>query len=184
MIKSVLHLAFPRDQVYDVLSNFGEYEQWFPGCTRSKVVASAGNRTDIATTVVGMKTVHMEVRFEEEPRELVRFNMTKGKDFKTYAGEHRLLDAANGLGTVIITEADVDAGALVPKFMLDIVVRRVLDEIGQRLAERVKVIFAGAATAGSRRVEPKRRRRRILQIVNTPAGTRIWYMGKVYGGKP
>jgi ribosome-associated toxin RatA of RatAB toxin-antitoxin module len=184
MIKSVLHLAYPRDQVYDVLTNFGEYEKWFPGCTRSKVVASQGNLTDIETTVVGMKTVHMEVRFEEERGELVRFNMTKGRDFKTYAGEHRLLDAANGQGTVIITEADVDAGALVPRFMLDIVVRRVLEEIGQGLSERLKTTNAREATAGSRRLEPKRRRRRILQIANTPTGTRIWYMGKVYAGKP
>ena len=28
MIKSVLHLAHPRDQVYDVLANFGEYQHW------------------------------------------------------------------------------------------------------------------------------------------------------------
>src|SRR5262245_53521045 len=180
MIKSVLHLAHPRDQVYDVLANFGEYQHWFPGCTRSKVVASDGNRTDIATTVGGMKTVHMEVRFEEEPCERIRFNMTKGKDFKTYAGEHRLLDAANGQGTVIITEVDMDAGALVPRFMLDHVVRRALDEIGQCLDARVKTAFAGEASRSARRAESRKKRRRILQIANTANGTRIWYMGKVY----
>jgi ribosome-associated toxin RatA of RatAB toxin-antitoxin module len=183
MIKSVLHLGFPRDEVYDVFTNFAEYQHWFPGCTRSAVVANEGSRTDLEVTVEGLKTVHMEVRFEEEPCDLVRFNMTKGKDFKTYAGEHRLLDAANGQGTVIISEVEVDAGSLIPKFMMDAAVRRALDIIGQRLNERIKANFAGGASAGSRRTETRKKRRRILQIANTPVGTRIWYLGKVYGGK-
>lgn len=183
MIKSVIHIGFPREHVYDVLSNFAAYREWLPGCTRSVIVASEGRMTDVDTTVEGMKNVTMEVRFEEDPGERVRFHMTKGTDLKTYFGEHRLLDAANGNGTVVVTEVEMDAGAMIPKFVWDRLARSVVEEMGAALGERVKAFSTGAVAGRSNRGEPKTRRRRILQIANTLSGPRIWYLGKVYRPK-
>jgi ribosome-associated toxin RatA of RatAB toxin-antitoxin module len=181
MNKAVVNVAYPRELVYRILTDYAAYTEWLPGCRSSKILSSEGSRTDIETVVEGMKTLTMELRFEVQPLESLRFVMTKGKELKSYSGEYRLMDAANGKGSVIITEVEMDAGAMVPKFMMDRMVRKVLDDMGKALQERVKACSAMAvAETSKQQTKTPTRRRRILQIASTASGPRIWYLGKIY----
>jgi ribosome-associated toxin RatA of RatAB toxin-antitoxin module len=180
MTKSVLNLAYPRELIYKILSDYAAYQEWLPGCRSSKILNENGSTTDVETVVEGMKTLTMELRFESSPHDVLRFSMLKCKELKAYSGEYRLMDAANNKGTVVICEVEMDAGAMVPKFMMDRMIRKVLEEMGQALQVRVKAFSALAVSSGPKKSDDKKRRRRILQIANTPSGPRIWYVGKVY----
>jgi len=184
MIKSVINVEASREQVYSVLVDYDGWTSWVPGCRTCTITSSNGNRTEADLVLSGMKTIALSMRFEAEENQSLRFELTKSKDLKSYAGVYRLMDAASGSGAVVITELEMDAGAMVPKFMLDKVVRKSLDDMGKALQARVKskaaaAPVAAAAPAGAP-AERKKRARRILQISRIKAGYRVWYMGKVY----
>jgi hypothetical protein len=65
------------------------------------------------------------------------------------------MDSADGGGTVMIAELEIDAGAMAPKFLVDRMVKKALDETGNALKKYVKSMPAQqraperAAQAGS-----------------------------------
>lgn len=178
MIQSVLHLPYRRDDVYAVLSDFANYRLWLPGCTVSNVLSASGDQTLLELTTDGLKL--MEMRFEVEAGRSVRFTMVKGRELKTYAGLHRLEDSSDGKGTVVFNEVEVDAGVLVPRFLVDRIGHHILDEMGRSLGERVHATADGGRAAAARPLDIRREPRRILQVADTPEGRRIWYRGRVY----
>jgi ribosome-associated toxin RatA of RatAB toxin-antitoxin module len=187
MIKSVMNVEASREQVYSVLVDYDAWTAWVPGCQTCKITSSNGNRTEADLVLSGMKTISLSMRFEAEENQSLRFELTKSKDLKSYSGVYRLMDAASGSGAVVITELEMDAGAMAPKFMLDKLVRKSLDDMGKALQSRVKAKAAAAPVAAvparARAGAPtarKKRSRRILQISRTAAGYRVWYLGKVY----
>ena len=96
------------------------------------------------------------------------------------------MEAANGQGTVVISEINMDAGAMVPKFMADRIMRKALDDMGKALQSRIKSSPAAAAAPGAAAPAIKKgrkRSRRILQVSRMPSGTRIWYLGNVFERK-
>ena len=180
MTKSVLHVDAPREHVYRILSDYESLPQWLPGCRRCTVLAAEGNCTDVQLVIQNMKTVTMELRFEAEPGQYIRFALTKSKDIRGYSGEYRLMDAANDSGTVILNEVEMDAGALVPRFMMDRMVKSALEGMGKALqAQARKYARSGAHTIVTG-AAARKRKRRMLRIARTDAGTKIWYMGKVF----
>jgi carbon monoxide dehydrogenase subunit G len=185
MLKSVLNLDAPRDRVYTVLSGFDTYSQWVPGCKKCTILSASGNQTETELVLEGLKTLTVVLRFEGDPGQSLRFEMTKSTDLKAYSGEYRLMEAASGAGTVVISEINMDAGAMVPKFMADRIMRKSLDDMGKALQARIKASMAEAPVVMTPSAirKGRKRNRRILQISRTPAGTRIWYLGKVYEHK-
>jgi hypothetical protein len=99
------------------------------------------------------------------------------------------MDAADGKGTVVIAEMEIDAGAMVPKFMVDRIAKKSIDDTGNALKEYVKKVpsQAGAApkaAAPARAAEAKpRRARRIMQVIKTADGYRVWMNGETYNIK-
>jgi ribosome-associated toxin RatA of RatAB toxin-antitoxin module len=187
MIKSVINIQASREEVYSVLVDYNDWRSWVPGCQTCTITSSDGNRTEADLVLSGMKTISLSMRFEAQENQSLRFELTKSKDLKSYAGIYRLMDAASGGGAVVIAELEMDAGAMVPKFMLDKMVRKSLEDMGKALQGRVKAKAAAApVAAGAARARAgapaaqKKRARRILQISRTGAGYRVWYMGKIY----
>jgi len=183
MIKLVLNVDSPREVVYQILTDYAAYTSWLPGCRRCTIISSTGNQTDVETVIDGMKTITMQLRFEAELEQSVRFSLIKSKDLKAYSGEYRLMDAASGAGTVIITEIEMDAGAMVPKFMLQRLVHKVLEDTGKALQNRSREFATKAVTAKAPGTSSQKRRRRILKIARTAEGSRIWYLGRMYEAK-
>lgn len=178
MISSVLHLAASRERVFAVLTDYGSYSSWIPWCSRSAVLNSIGNRTDAELVLTSMRTISVTVRFDANPHHSLRFEMLRSSHLKAYSGEYRLMPAASGEGTVVVSEIEIDAGATVPHFLLVRSVRRLLDELGVAIQSRLHLQPAiGPQTA----VPERKRNRRILQIARTSQGYRIWYLGRVYG---
>lgn len=181
MIKSVLNVNAARDVVFRILADYGAYASWVPGCARSTVLSTTGTRAETELVLEGMKTITVVLAFDATENQGVRFELVKSADLKNYRGEYRLMDAASGGGTVVIAEIEMDAGAMVPRFMVDRIVKKALEDMGKALHARVKsappqVEAAAAAGHGGH----KRKRRRVLQIANTPTGPRIWYVGRLY----
>jgi len=177
MSKAVTQIAAPRERVFATLSNYGEYPLWVPGCQRVTVLANSGNQTDLEIVQTAMKTVTAVLRFQADPPAGVRFEMIKGKDFKSYSGQHRLMVAAGG-GTVVMTEIEMDAGFMVPRFLLDDKIRQFLEEFGKGLQKRVAASATGLSTVAAQAQSAGRARmRRLLRITRTATGVRIWYLG-------
>jgi len=185
MIKAVLNVEAPREHVFAVLTDYSGYKQWLPGCEQSNVVSSSGDTADTDLVINSMKKMKMGLRFEAQPTQSLSFRMTSGKDMKSYLGSYRLMDAADGKGTVVIAEMEIDAGAMVPKFMVDRIAKKSIDDTGQALKAYIKKVPYQAGTAiavvPARAVELKpRRARRIMQVVKTADGYRVWIMGETY----
>jgi uncharacterized protein YndB with AHSA1/START domain len=184
MIKAVINVEAPRDQVFHVLTDYPQYKKWLPGCEKCDVTASTGNTADTEIVVNGMKKMKMGLRFEAQPTQLLSFRMLSSTDLKAYSGCYRLMDAADGKGTVVIAEMEIDAS--VPKFMLDRVAKKSMEETGNALRQYIRSVPVTAGTAPkavipSRPAESKpRRAKRILQVVRTPEGYSIWMMGETF----
>jgi uncharacterized protein YndB with AHSA1/START domain len=184
MIRTVINVEAPRDHVFHILTDYPKYKKWLPGCEKCDVTASTGNTTDTEIVVNGMKKMRMGLRFEAQPSQLLSFRMLASKDLKAYSGCYRLMDAADGKGTVVIAEMEVDAS--VPKFLLDRVVKKSIEETGNALRQYIGSIpfvpgtVFKAAAAGRPAESKPRRAKRILQVVRTPDGYSIWIMGETY----
>lgn len=178
MNKAVTKIPAPREQVFATLVKYTEYPLWVPGCRRLNVVASSGNQTDVEIVQAAMKTITAVLRFQADPPAGVRFEMIKGRDFKSYAGQHRLMEAAGG-GTVIMTEIEMDAGFMVPRFLLEDKIRQFLEEFGKGLEKRVAAAAQVSSTVATQAPAARRRIRRLLRITRTAAGMRIWHLGKI-----
>ena len=114
----------------------------------------------------------------------MNFRMTKGKDVKAYSGTYRLMDATDGKGTVLIAELEIDAGMMVPKFMVDRISKKMIDDTGNALRKhiegvRIPTAVAQAARSAAKAAAP-RRARRLLRITKTDAGYKIWLQGETY----
>ncbi len=184
MIKAVINIEAPRDHVYQILTDYPLYKKWLPGCEKCDVTATSGNTTDTNIVVNSMKKMKMGLRFEAQPTQLLNFRMVSGTDLKAYSGSYRLMDSADGKGTVVIAEMEIDAS--VPKFMLDRVAKKSIEETGNSLKQYARSVPVQAATsaraaAPSRPAEVRRRRaKRILQVLKTADGYSVWMMGETY----
>jgi carbon monoxide dehydrogenase subunit G len=186
MIKAVINLEAPREHVFAILTDYPQYKRWLPGCELSDVVSSTGSTTDTNIVINSMKKMQLGLRFEAQPTQSLNFRMTSGKDMKSYVGSYRLMDAADGKGTVVIAEMEIDAGAMVPKFMVDRIAKKSINDTGDALKGYVKkvpfqggVVPKAGAPARAEAGKP-RRARRIMQVVKTADGYRVWMMGETY----
>ncbi len=183
MIKAVINVEAPRDHVYAILTDYPQYKKWLPGCERSELVSSSAGTSDTQITINSMRKMTIGLRFEAQPTQSLNFRMTSGKDLKAYAGSYRLMDSADGRGTVVIAEMEIDAGAMVPKFMVDRIAKKSIEETGNALKQYAKSLPAKAGAA-ARPAAPsegrKRRARRIVRIVKTQSGYKVWMMGESY----
>src|SRR5581483_3390538 len=178
MIKAVINIDAPAPHVYKILTDFAGYKNWIPGCERCTVTSQAGNTTDADIVVNSMRKIEMGLRFEAQPPQALSFKMTRGKDLKAYSGTYRLMPAADGKGTVVIAELEIDAGFMVPKFMVDKISRKMMDDTGEALrkhatATPAAVMAAPGAQAAADQGKP-RRPKRILRVTKVPEGYRIW----------
>ncbi|MBI4479553.1 MAG: SRPBCC family protein [Acidobacteria bacterium] len=184
MIKAVINVTAPRQQVFSILSDYPNYKHWVPGCERCNVTSASGNTSDTEITISSMKRIELGVRFEAQPGHALIFRMTKGKDLKAYSGTYRLMDSTDGTGTVVIAELEIDVGMMVPKFMVDKMTRKMMDDTGVALRKYIASAPAparAAAPAARPAAAAKRRRaRKILRITKTAAGYNVWLMGETF----
>ena len=193
MIKSVIHIESPRDFVFAVFSEYANYKLWLPNCEKSEVVATTGNSSDLDLVVNSMKRMSMVLRFDAVPTQVLNFEMIKGSDIKAYAGSYRLMDSADGRGTVVMAELEIDAGAMAPKFLVDRMAKRAVEETGTALKQYIKTLPppapkassadgqpAVASSSGAGKSAPRRRAKKVLEIVKTAEGHKIWYLGQAY----
>ncbi len=184
MIKAVINLEAPRAHAYSVLADFANYKQWLPGCVESKVTATSGSSVDMEITIQSMKTMTMGLRYELQPDQLLNYRMTKGKDLKAYSGSWRLMDSADGSGTVVMGEMEMDAGG-VPAFMLARMAKKAVDAASEALKKRVRMVplaqpKPGIAAAAPAKVAPRRRLKRVLHVMKVPGGYRVWMLGEAF----
>ncbi len=185
MIKAVLNVEAPREHVFSILTDYPGYKRWLPGCEKSDVVSSSGDTADTDIVINGLKKMKMGLRFEAQPTQSLNFRMTSGKDMKSYVGSYRLMDSADGKGTVVIAEMEIDAGAMVPRFMVDRIAKKSIDDTCLALKDYIKKVpfQAGARAAGPPRAVAEsrpRRARRIMRVVKVSDGYRVWMMGESY----
>lgn len=183
MIKAVINVEAPRDQVFTILTDYPAYKSWLPGCESSVITASNGATVDTEVVVNSMKRMTLGLRFEAVPTQVLNFRMISGKDMKAYAGSYRLMDSADGQGTVVVAELEIDAGPMAPKFLVDRMVKKALDETGNALRKFVKSIPPVKAAISERAVsvaEKSRRVRHVLRVVKTADGNLIWYAGQTF----
>jgi Polyketide cyclase / dehydrase and lipid transport len=188
MIKSVIHIESPRDFVYEVFCQYANYKLWLPNCEKSDVVGTQGNSTDIDLIVNSMKRMNMVLRFDAVPTHVLNFEQIKGSDMKAYSGSYRLMDSADGRGTVVMAELDIDAGAMAPKFLVDRMAKKAVEETGAALKQYIKTLpppaqkapAAQPGGAGPAKTTSRRHAKKLLEVVKTAEGCRIWYLGQPY----
>lgn len=182
MIKTVINVNAPRRNVFSVLTDYSGYRNWVPGCEQCAVTSQSGNSAEAQIVVSSMKRIEMALRFEAQPIQSLNFRMVKGRDVKAYSGTYRLMDASDGKGTVLIAELEIDAGMMVPRFMVDRISKKMMDDTGAALRKHMQTVrlpTVATAPAPAREARP-RRARRLLRITKTASGYRIWLQGETY----
>jgi carbon monoxide dehydrogenase subunit G len=193
LAKAVFQIDAPKDRLFGIIADFPRWSEWFPGCKEAKVVTDKGNTKQVELTLASIKTLIMGLEFDLTPTQLVNFRKYSGKDVKEYAGSFRLMNASDGAGTVVMGEMDMDAGSLVPKFMVGKIMEKSLAQTAEALKARVNTAppgpvyetaeavaapaAPGAAVAATPQVVPVRRKR-MVHVIQSGNGYRVWLMGK------
>jgi carbon monoxide dehydrogenase subunit G len=195
LTKSVFQIDASKDRLFGIIADFERWNEWFPGCKEAKIVADKGTTLQVEITLASVKTITMGLEFDLTPTQLINFRKYSGKDVKEYAGSFRLMNASDGAGTVVMGEMEMDAGAMVPKFMVGRIMEKSLAQTAEALKARVntappstKWASAEAAAAapaaeavgGSAVVTPAApvRRKRMVHVIQSGGGYRVWMMGK------
>jgi carbon monoxide dehydrogenase subunit G len=195
LTKSVFQIDASRERLYGIISDFARWSEWFPGCKDAKIVTDKGNTKQVEITLASVKTITMGLEFDLTPTQLINFRKYSGKDVKDYCGSFRLMNASDGAGTVVMGEMEMDAGAMVPKFMVGRIMEKSLAQTAEALKQRVNTappgpkfdtaepVAAGAGSAGvgvvAARAVPARRKR-VLHVLQAGDGYRVWLMGKTH----
>jgi carbon monoxide dehydrogenase subunit G len=193
MTKSVFQIDATRERIFGIIADFNRWNEWFPGCKDAKIVSGDGtSNLKVDLTLASVKTISMGLEFDLTPTQLINFRKFSGKDVKEYAGSFRLMNASDGAGTVVVGEMEMDAGAMVPKFMVGRIMEKSLQQTAEALKARIHTAppgpkyeeavaaVGGAAAAAAEAEAHPVRRRRILHVLQAGDGYRVWLMGKTY----
>lgn len=188
MVKAVAQVDTGRSLVFQILTDFASYPQWVPGCERCSVLSTSGNTSTTEIVLNSMKKVTLRLRFEAAPDQLLRFEMISGNDIKSYSGSYKLMNASSGSGTVVVTELELDAGPMAPRFIVDRMVKKTLESTGESLQKYAKIVAARnpAAAVAPKAVARERKRRRpkcLLRVIHNDGGDQIWYAGRLFQPK-
>jgi ribosome-associated toxin RatA of RatAB toxin-antitoxin module len=179
MIKIVLDVPATRPHVFSVLIDFGRYREWMPGCKSSKITRQEGNILEVDLKVASMKTMNMGLRFELSPPKMLNFTMVKGTDIKSYSGSWTLMDSADQTGTVVMGEVEMDAGAMVPKFMVTRLATKAIQQTAEALKKRIAVVpFEGEEGKKAPLAAPAQRY--LIHVLQTPEGYRTMLKDRVH----
>ena len=158
-----------------------------------------GTSVQVEITLASVKTITMGLEFDLTPTQLINFRKYSGKDVKEYAGSFRLMNASDGAGTVVMGEMEMDAGSMVPKFMVGKIMEKSLAQTAEALKQRVhtapvtsKYASAEAAVAAPASAAPgevaagapatpvRVRRKRMVHVLQSGDGYRVWLMGRTH----
>lgn len=195
MTKSVFQIDAPKERLYGIISDFERWNEWFPGCKDAKIVSDKGNSKQVEITLASVKTITMGLEFDLTPTQLINFRKYSGKDVKDYVGSFRLMNASDGAGTVVMGEMEMDAGAMVPKFMVGRIMEKSLQQTAEALKQRVHTApptpkfeveaaapsaAAGEGAAAAPAHAAPARRKRMVHVIQSGEGYRVWLMGRTH----
>jgi len=187
MVKAVIQVDAPRSRVFSILTDYPRYQEWVAGCTSSTVTNKTDTTAEADVVISGMKRMTLGLRFEAYPEQTINFRMVRGTDVKAYSGSYRLMDSADGKGTVVIAELQVDVGGMAPKFMVDRIVSKTFDDTATALKTYVQKTRSGSDAVPARTTATESRRRgvrHLLKVVKAGDGYRMWLLGESFSVKP
>ena len=187
------------DRLFEIIADFNRWNEWFPSCKEAKIVTEKGSSVQVEITLASVKTITMGLEFDLTPTQLINFRKYSGKDVKEYAGSFRLMNASDGAGTVVMGEMEMDAGSMVPKFMVGKIMEKSLAQTAEALKQRVHTApvtskyasaeaavaapagaAPGAAAAGAPAQAVPVRRKRMVHVLQSGDGYRVWLMGRTH----
>jgi carbon monoxide dehydrogenase subunit G len=196
LTKAVFQIDAPKDRLFSIIADFPRWPEWFPGCKVAQVVTDKGNMKQVELTLASLKTITLGLEFDLTPTQLINFRQYSGKDVKDYAGSFRLMNASDGAGTVVMGEMEMDAGAIAPKFLVAKMMAKSLGQTAEALKARVntappgpvfetaEAVAAPAAPGAAGVVAPAQvvpvRRKRMVHVIQSGNGYRVWLMGKTH----
>ena len=188
MVKAVAQVDTARSIVYSILTDFASYPQWVPGCERCQVLSATGNTSTAEIVLNSMKKVTLRLRFDAAPDQLLKFEMISCPDIKAYTGSYKLMNASSGSGTVVVTELELDAGPMAPRFIVDRMVKKTLESTGEALQKYAKTVAARSPAPVAGPVAPApghkvRRPKCLLRVIHTSTGDEIYYGGRLFQAK-
>ena len=179
MIRAAIPVDDAKEHVFAVLTGYADYVRWLPNCESSKVMAGDIPNADAEIVINSMKRMTLGLRFEAVGTQVLNFKMYSGTDMKAYSGSYRLMDGVDGKGTVVVAELEIDAGAMAPKFLVDRMAKKAIEETGVALRKYLPNVAPPASAPGAAPAAPRKaaaavkraaRSRRILQVVRTSDG--------------
>ena len=98
-----------------------------------------------------MKRVNLVLRYDAAPDQLLKFEMVSG-ELKGYTGSYKLMNATEGSGTVVSTELEMDAGPMAPKFIVDRLVKKIVESTNDAIGKRAAAMAAKQPVAAATEV--------------------------------
>jgi len=141
-IRSEIQMEATPDQVWQVLSDFGAYQEWNPAFVSVECVAEEGTRLDIRFKLKGDRSIRMRptVLVVEPGREL----RWLGRLFVPglFDGEHRFEIHEEAPGRVRFVQAERFRGLLVPflKRLIEVDTVAMFERVNAALVERVEAV--------------------------------------------
>lgn len=182
MIRNAVKVDAARSQVFQALTDFARYSQWVPGCESCHIIKVSGNVVDVEMTFNSLRRMKVGLRFESDPVQLIRFELTKSSDIKAYSGTYRLMDSADHQGTVVMAELEINGGLLAPRFLVDNIARRTALDTGEALKSWVRKMQPATqlGPVASPARAPRKRDKRLVRVIATPTGYEVQLFGRSF----
>lgn len=173
-IEASARLQGTREELTSILIDFGRYSEWVPGIDRSEVLAREGDVTvaEFQSRQFGKRTCNLELILSL-PESIV-FRQIDSLGRAQISGQCRIGETENESSS---PRTPIRLFARVETPLLDL-------GSGQRvraaLLAGLDALGARSRPAESKRPDTIARRRKVLEVVRTSGGLRVWYQGESF----
>lgn len=178
MIKKFASIHAPVQIVSKVFTDLESWQEWMPGLRQLKILERQGDTilTEMTQVQMGRKlTQKMELQIS--PRGMKQRQITGW--FRKWEGEWRFLESPDKVGTTVSVAMDIEAGRLIPKFLVFDTFSEIFGKLMKAAEARSKELFKKDPTLAPRKIT-ELAEEKLLQIYQTPAGLEIWIGEKRY----
>ncbi len=137
-VSRTIQISAACQTVYDVVTDFAAYPEFLPDVKTTTLMHQTDTTCDVEFVTRIMKDIHYTLRFTLNPPHSVQWYLLEGDAMKSNDGEWGLTPA--GRSTNATYTIEVQFGALVPRFVTNVLVEANLPELLRRVKERAEAI--------------------------------------------
>ncbi len=179
MIKKFASINAHIKAVTKVFLDIESWTEWMPGLKQLNILERKGEVVLVEMTQAQMgKQIKQKLEFRFTANSF--FQRQINGWFRKWEGEWKFLQTPDGIGTAVSVSMEIEAGMLVPKFLIFDAFTDIFNKLIKKAEERAKFLIKQQQSSITQSTILQLPDEKILQIFQTPSGLEIWIGDRRY----